>query len=339
MLRAAYLYQMPAMNDICCNFLITAIDRDNVCDILEFSSTYSFPLVEYNCLRFIDLHAVEVLQSDSFLELKKVTVMDIIKRHSLDIHSEVAVFRAVMTWSTRDCERRAVNPRQDLQELFKSARPLLCHVRFATMSDDELSDHEVDRIHKLLVSDDSSNKRRSLLRLNSEARTRSSTCENAPCWQPREYVPHYEHDLEVLRCDEHAVKNGESFCLRLEVLKGRVFLRGVCLAFDRFVDSKNTSCLYAAITANHQGGAEQRTARGTFMSASDGKALLQFASPLMALESESIELVLQVKRAVNICAVIVRGDVQIAMPDTKEVAMKITPASEKSMFKSIRYFY
>lgn len=61
-------------------------------------------------------------------------------------------------------------------------------------------------------------------------------------------------------------------------------------------------------------------------------ALLSFADPLAAAESNRVNLSLSVKRAENICLFVVKRDVQIAMPESKAVALKITPCQTTSSF-------
>lgn len=338
-LQAAYMYQVTAVNDTCSNFLINVINCSNVCDIYEFSSSYSFQQVEYNCLKFIDRHAEEVLKSPAFLKLKSLTVSDIIKRHSLDVPTEIVIFRAILTWGFNDCLRRGVDS-ENVENILKSVRSLLRHVRFLSLSLEEMSDPEVDKFYKLLNEDDLASKRRSLLNLKSKARTGTVDSLNL---QPREYVENYIYDLQTLNCDEHAVRNGETFCLRIEGLKSRIFLTGVNLAFDRFVNNKNTSCLYVTISATNVKTTDQVCARGAFMTSNE-ETTVKLPSPLILKESESVEIALNVKRAINICPMIIKSDSQIVMPESKDVAMKIVPSActgstQRSMFKGIRYFY
>lgn len=338
-LKAAYLYQVEAMNSICSDFLITSIKPDNVCDIYEFASSYSFEQVEFYCLKFIDLHAEDILKSPGFLTLKMITVMDIVKRHTLNISTEMAVFKAVLTWSFNDCIRRGVDA-DDAEEIMKSVKPLLGCVRFVALSDAEMSDPDVDKYYKLLNSEDSASKRRSLLLMDQSGRSTSVDSTNM---QARDYAPDYVYELGIVNYDDHAVKNGETFCLRIEALKGKVFLTGATLAFDRFVNSKNSSCLYVALSATNVKTADQVCARGAFM-ISEEEAVVKFSQPLIVRESESVEFALRVKRAVNVCAVMIKSDSQIVLTQAKDIALKITPSAstgeiERSMFKGLKYFY
>lgn len=335
------MYQVAVLNDMCADFLINNISCSNVCDIYEFAVSYSFQQIEYYCLKFIDCHAEEVLKSSSFMKLKAFSVTDIIKRHSLDVSTEMAIFRAVSTWGLNECARRGANP-ENTEEIFKSVKPLLAHVRFLAMTAQEVAETEVDRFYKLLTAHNSGHRRSSLTGMESKS-SRSGTHDSSSNLQCREYVDSYIYELEMLDCDEQSVRNGETFCLRIEGLKGRVFLTGITLAFETFVRSKNTSCVYAVLSATNVRTADQVCARGTYMM-SEQEAVMKFPSPLVLKESESVELALNVKRAINISPMVIKSDSQIAMPDSKDVALKIIPASTsgvtgRSMYKGISYFY
>lgn len=327
------------MHSICSDFLITIIDSENVCEIYEFASAFSFYNLEYHCLKYIDEHAEVILKSPAFLTLKKTTVMDIIKRNSLNIREEITVFKSILVWGFNDCLRRGEDA-DKTEEIIQSTKSLLDKVRFLVMSQEELTDPDVENFYKLLYSDDSSYKRRSLLQ--SDSKPRSNTVDSLSL-QPRKYEKEYTQTLDIHGCDERAVRNGESFCLRTEVLKGKVFLTSISVSFETFVNTKNTACLNVSLSATNLQTSEQKTARGTFLNFSE-EAELKFPSPLVVKESETVEMTLSVKRAENICPMIVKSDIQIAMPESKEVALKITPSNmigetQRSMFKSIKYFF
>lgn len=339
-LKAAYIYQIQVMHGLCSDFLITIIDSVNVCEIYEFASNFSFHSLEYHCLKFIDEHSEAVLNSPGFLTLKKATVLDIVRRHTLNVRYETLVFRRILTWGLNDCLRRGIDAEQ-MDGFVASVKSLLARVRFLTMSREEMLEPDVDKFYKLIhSSEDSSNKRKSLLSL--ESRSRSSTVDSLNL-QPRSYQREYIHDLELFISDDHPLKNGESFCLRVEVLKGKLFLTAITLAFDTFITTKNTACLYVTVSATNVQSTDQKCARGTFLNSSE-EAELTFPSPLVARESEVVEIALNVKRAENICPMMLKSDIQIAMPETKDVAMKITPTimtgeNMRTLFQKIKYFF
>ncbi|KAF8774028.1 uncharacterized protein LOC129984015 [Argiope bruennichi] len=337
-LKAAQKFEIEELFNICINHLITALEPSNVCDIYDTASTLSLSHLEYSCLKLIDKDTEKVLQTRGFLTLKKARVLEIIKRSSLNIDSEVAIFRAILAWGLNDSLSRGLDP-NDLEMFLPIVRHMLNHVRFGNMTDAELRDPEVDKFLQLLSSCELWNKNRSV---SCVSQTSSSSMEH----DMRQYVTHYSHDMSVYESNQHTVKDGESFCLNIEILKGRVFLTRFKLAFRAFAPTKNAACLYVVLSATNEETNDQRSTRGTFLNTTD-EAYLEFSNPLPARESNKVKIELIVKKAENICPLSVKSDIQIAMPDSKMVAMKIIPMDVKvdseeegrCIFGEIQYFH
>ncbi|GFT92695.1 BTB domain-containing protein [Nephila pilipes] len=339
-LTAAQKYEFEELFEICINHLITALEPSNVCEVYEAALSLSLKQLEYFCLRMIDEKCDQVLQTRCFITLKKSTVLSIIKRNSLNISTELVVFKAIMSWGLNDSLSRGLDP--DNPEMFLPVvRHLLNYVRFGMMSEVDLKDLEVDRCLRLLSSCELWKKNRSL---STTSQTSASSLDLEKV--PRQYVLHYTHNLNAYESNQHTVKNGETFYLDVEILKGRIFLTCFKLAFRPFSTKMNTACLYVLLTATNVLTLEHRTTRGTFMNTSD-EALLELQNPLSAKESERIQVELIVKRSENTCPLTIRKEVQIVMPDSKMVAMKITPVvadsgSEETgrcIFTEIQYFH
>ncbi|GFX69872.1 hypothetical protein TNCV_4392271 [Trichonephila clavipes] len=160
-LRAAQKYRFEELLSICVNHLITALEPSNVCEVYEAASILSLNQLEYFCLKVIDEKSDEVLQSRCFITLKKPLVLTIIKRNSLNVSSELVVFRAIMTWGLNDSMSRGLDP-ENPKLLLPVVRHLLNYVRFGTMSEADLRELEVDRCLRLLSSCELWNKNRSL---------------------------------------------------------------------------------------------------------------------------------------------------------------------------------
>ena len=58
------------------------------------------------CLDLIDEEGKKTLTSDNFAELRPETVMTIVTRDSLDIPTEVVVWKACITWAEAQCRRQ-----------------------------------------------------------------------------------------------------------------------------------------------------------------------------------------------------------------------------------------
>lgn len=68
----------------------------------------------YNVLQFIDQHAEEVFKStEPLLSLRFEELEIIVKRDALQIPSEVIIFDLLADWSSRECERKMLEPTEE----------------------------------------------------------------------------------------------------------------------------------------------------------------------------------------------------------------------------------
>lgn len=139
------------------------------------------------------------------------------------------------------------------------------------MTEEELLEPEVQKYHEILTLPLLENhillgreRSTSDIRLERSASTTSSLV-SVPDQQPRKFIDTYSHNTNLIESDNHQqVKSGESFSLEIEVLKGKVFLSGLRLAFRPFTTTKKACCLYASVFVTNKSTGEQRAARGTF---------------------------------------------------------------------------
>lgn len=94
-----------------------------VCDSNEMNDLNDFQIT--SCRTFMDKHAVEILNQESFLSLSSVGVREIISRDSF-CAPEVDIFRAVERWVT-------ANPGPE-----EEVRSILSVVRLSLMSTQDL---------------------------------------------------------------------------------------------------------------------------------------------------------------------------------------------------------
>ncbi|GIX83573.1 BTB domain-containing protein, partial [Caerostris darwini] len=255
-LKATEKLKMEDLLNICINHLITTLEPGNVCEIYDAATTLCLSHLEYSCLMVIDKHAEEILGHRGFITLKKAKVLDIIKRCSLNIKSEVTVFRAVLSWGLNESLNRGLDP-NNIDKFVPVVRHLLNHVRFWVMSEEERKDPEVSKYLRLLSSCELWKKDRSMS-TTSQSSSGSYDLES----QARHHVTSYNHNLNTFDSSQHTVKDGETFCLNLEILKGRIFLTSFKLAFGPFAKTKNTACLYVLLTATNLSTGEERSTRG-----------------------------------------------------------------------------
>ncbi|KAG8182558.1 hypothetical protein JTE90_002092 [Oedothorax gibbosus] len=337
-LTASHKYRIDGISKTCVDLLIATLDPSNVCDIYETSLLIQYDILQYHCLKLIDREAEAVLRTRGFSTLKKPTVLSIIKRNSLKVDSETSIFHAVLGWGLNACLRQGGDP-NNTEKFLPLVRYLFNYVRFAAMSEEELQETEVQKYHQILTLPLLENhilfgRERAISesRLERSASTTSSIV-SVTDQQPRKFIDTYTHSIDLTESDNHQqVKSGESFSLVIEVLKGKIFLSGLRLAFRPFTTTKKACCLYASVLVTNESTKEQRSARGTFseVSSSDEEVSLDLIDPLPAKETDRVTVSLSVKRAENISVFVIKQDIQIAMPETKAVALKITPVQHVS---------
>nr|CAH0100088.1 unnamed protein product [Daphnia galeata] len=69
LLNIGELYLMPGLKKLCANFLISAIDSENVISLIKVSRTYNLPRIEVFCNEFIAKNLEEIMNSDTFHQL------------------------------------------------------------------------------------------------------------------------------------------------------------------------------------------------------------------------------------------------------------------------------
>lgn len=72
-LGLAHRYGLQPLEDSTCEFLRTVLHTNNICLIFDVASLYSLSTLSEACCSYMDRHAPEVLNSDGFLSLSKVS--------------------------------------------------------------------------------------------------------------------------------------------------------------------------------------------------------------------------------------------------------------------------
>jgi hypothetical protein len=67
----------------------------------------------FNTLQFIDQHAGDVLKLESMLSLRFEELELVVKRDALQIPSETVIFDLLAAWSSRECERKNLEPNEE----------------------------------------------------------------------------------------------------------------------------------------------------------------------------------------------------------------------------------
>lgn len=98
LLPAACLLQLTEIQDICCEFLKRQLDPSNCLGIRAFADTHSCRELLRIADKFTQHNFQEVMESEEFLLLPVVQLVDIISSDELNVRTEEQVFNAVMAW-------------------------------------------------------------------------------------------------------------------------------------------------------------------------------------------------------------------------------------------------
>jgi hypothetical protein len=98
LLHAAQKYQLPGLLSKCEVFLSEHLDVNNACTIYSQAKFFSMANLKKGALEFIALNAMEIFNSEDFLSLSAVNLLDTLQLDSLYI-SEVNIFRSVLKWA------------------------------------------------------------------------------------------------------------------------------------------------------------------------------------------------------------------------------------------------
>ena len=119
-LGLAHLYGFQELENSISDYLKAVLCVRTVCLIYDTASLYQLAGLATAALAFMDRHAAEVLQHESFLSLSLAGLTNIIARDSF-CAAEVEIFRAVESWSRS-------NPGQDIQPVLQQIRLSLLEI-------------------------------------------------------------------------------------------------------------------------------------------------------------------------------------------------------------------
>lgn len=127
-LELASVFQCHELIMACVKELDLRLAVDNVVDIFKALRYYSTSSVRpvtvltaeehlnallFNTLQFIDQHAGDVLKLESMLSMRFEELELVVKRDALQIPTELVIFDLLADWSSRECERKKLEPSED----------------------------------------------------------------------------------------------------------------------------------------------------------------------------------------------------------------------------------
>merc|ERR1719334_1221389 len=110
----AHLYGFQELETSISEYLKAVLSVRTVCLIYDTASLYQLASLSTAALVFMDRHAMEILNHESFFGMSEVAVKQIISRDSF-CAAEVDIFRAVSAWSK-------ANPSLDVQPILSEIR-------------------------------------------------------------------------------------------------------------------------------------------------------------------------------------------------------------------------
>ena len=104
-LYLAKKYIVPSLAEKCVEFLETNLAVENLFVVLQQALQFDEEKLEKKCWDMIDMETSEAIVSDAFTEISQSTLVEFLKRESLNV-KEVDLFKAVVKWSEVECSRQ-----------------------------------------------------------------------------------------------------------------------------------------------------------------------------------------------------------------------------------------
>ncbi|RWS00648.1 hypothetical protein B4U79_12245 [Dinothrombium tinctorium] len=135
-LYVAKKYQVFNLERECINFMSWNLSSD--CVLMVFSQAVLYDERELMdlCLEKLYWNASEIINTDSFLDIDYNILSIILKKDELQV-KEVELYKAVIRWSMRECERREIPVTAENQRLVLGEA--LYDIRFPLMTGDEFA--------------------------------------------------------------------------------------------------------------------------------------------------------------------------------------------------------
>ncbi|XP_070493431.1 BTB/POZ domain-containing protein 9 [Chironomus tepperi] len=166
-LELASMFQCQDLEIICVKEVDLKLNVDNALDVFKALRYYNTSTVQkiitikpkplavaeeflnamfYNTLQFIDQHAADILPKSEMTFLRFEELEIIIKRDALQIPSEVIIFELLAEWSSKECERKMLEPTEENRRRVLGG--LIYTPRYLNMKYDEFKKCQ-DRINLL----------------------------------------------------------------------------------------------------------------------------------------------------------------------------------------------
>ncbi|XP_060556268.1 uncharacterized protein LOC132716941 [Ruditapes philippinarum] len=106
-LEMAHYFQVTNLVQLCSEFLKTVLTSSNVCETLTIAMFYNLDGLRDACCSFIDSHAQDVIQTESFMNISEDCLLYILKGDTLYVE-EAYILEAVESWARKQLGEKDV---------------------------------------------------------------------------------------------------------------------------------------------------------------------------------------------------------------------------------------
>ena len=141
-LYLAKKYIVPSLTDKCVEYLKGKVDPSNVFSVLPSSLKYEEKALEDRCWKVIENQTEASVKSEGFETIERSLLEAIVARDSLAI-KEVALFKAVDGWATKQCEKQSLAIEGKIKRRILGEEVIKA-IRFPVMTAEEFADVVLD---------------------------------------------------------------------------------------------------------------------------------------------------------------------------------------------------
>ncbi|KAH0953517.1 hypothetical protein HN011_010318 [Eciton burchellii] len=127
-LALAHLYGFVDLEAAISDYLREILNIKNVCSIIDSALLYQLEFLTKVCLEYMDKHALEVMQHESFLQLSATALSELISRDSF-FATEIEIYLAVRNWVKANPDADGEKVLSHIRLVLMSSRDILFIVR------------------------------------------------------------------------------------------------------------------------------------------------------------------------------------------------------------------
>ena len=135
-------YIVPSLTDKCVEYLKGKLDPSNVFSVLPSSLKYEEKALEDRCWKVIENQTEAFVKSKGFETIERSLLEAIVARDTLTIE-EVALFKALDGWATRQCEKQGLAAEGQIKRRILGDEVIKA-IRFPVMTVEEFADVVLD---------------------------------------------------------------------------------------------------------------------------------------------------------------------------------------------------